>query len=77
MDFEANAPQQEGIIHKVYERKGKEYPHESPELHAQVNNNNLGHRYLPILRKILRIIQQEILKGTYLPVTLKETQIET
>ena len=38
MDFEENVPQQPGIIHEVYEKPGKEYLLESPELHTQVNS---------------------------------------
>ena len=33
-DFDEKNPQHEGIIHEVYERPGKEYLQESPELHT-------------------------------------------
>ena len=45
-DFEENAPQQDGIIYEVYERPGKEYLQESPELHTQVDGKNLVQRYV-------------------------------
>ena len=37
-DFEGNTPQQEGIIHEIYEWPGKEYLQESLELHTQDNS---------------------------------------
>ena len=38
MDFEENAPQNEGIIHEVYE---------SPEFTTQIDSKNLVQRYFP------------------------------
>ena len=58
-DFEENIPQQVGIIHQLYERPEKEYLQELPELHTQVDSQNLVQRYLheqADLVKILKII---------------------
>ena len=44
-DFEECAPQQEGVIHEVFERPGKEYLQESPTLHTWVNGKILRQRY--------------------------------
>ena len=46
-------------------------------MQAEVNIKNLVQRYLPKqvdLDKVMKIIQREILKDTYLPVTVKEIQ---
>ena len=56
---------------------GKEYPQESPELHTQVNSENVVQRYLPKqadLDKILKLIQKKALKGTQFPVPVMEIQ---
>ena len=76
--FHENTPHQEGITNKVYERPGKEYLQESLELHMQVNSKNLVQSYLPKqadLDKILKIMQKKVLKGTHLPLTVKEIQV--
>ena len=46
-NFEENAPQEEEIIHEVYESPGKKYMQESPEFHTHVDSKNLVERYLP------------------------------
>ena len=77
MGFEENALKKERIFPQVYERPGKGYLQESPELHTQVNSKNLAQWYLPKqadLDKILKIIQWKVLKGTHLPFTVKEIQ---
>ena len=75
--FEQNSSQQDGIIWEVYERPGKEYLQDSPELQSQVNSKKLIQRYLPKpadLDKMLKIIHRIILKGNHLPVTVKKIQ---
>ena len=77
MEFDEYAPQQQGIIHEVYERPSKKYLQKSPDLQGQVDSKNLVQRYLPkqVDRdKILKIIQRKVLKGTHLPITVKEIQ---
>ena len=58
-------------------RPGKDYLQDSPELHTQVDSKNLVQRHLPEqadVDKILKIIQRKVLRGTQLPVTVKEVQ---
>ena len=48
---------------------------ELPELYTQGNCKNLVQRYLPKhadMDKMLKIIQRKVLKGTHLPITMKE-----
>ena len=50
---------------------------EPPELADLINTNNKVQKYLPKqtdIDKILKIIQGKVLKGTHLPVTIKEIQ---
>ena len=50
---------------------------EPPELADLTNTNNAVQKYLPKqmdIDKILKIIQRKVLKGTHLPVTIKEVQ---
>ena len=46
-------------------------------MHTQVTRKTLVQRYLPKqtdLQKILKIIQSKVLKGTHLPIAVKEIQ---
>ena len=77
-DFEENSPYQEGIISETYQRLDKSQLLEPPELADLINTNNLVQKYLPKqtdIDKILKIIQRKVLKGTHLPVTIKEVQV--
>ena len=77
-DFEENSPYQEGIISEIYQRPDKSQLIEPPELPDLVNTNNIVQKYLPKqtdIDKILKIIQRKALKGTHLPVTIKEIQV--
>ena len=74
-DFEENSPYQEGITSEAYQRPEKLQLIEPQELADLINNNNFIHKYLPKqtdMDKILKIIQRKVLKGTHLPVTIKE-----
>ena len=76
-DFEDNSPYQEGIISEIYQRPDRSQLLEQPELADLVNTNNIVQKYLPKqtdIDKILKIIQRKVLKGTHLPVTIKEIQ---
>ena len=76
-DFEENSPYQEGIISEIYQRPEKSQLVESPELADLVNTDKIVQRYLPRqtdIDKILKVIQRKVLKGTRLPVTIKEIQ---
>ena len=77
MEFEENSPYQEGIVSKAYQRPDKSYFQELKELESLVNTSRLVQKFLPKqadIDKILKIIQCKVLKGTDLPVTLKDIQ---
>ena len=70
-------PFQENIISEVYERPDKSYFQELVELKDLVDTNNIIQRFLPKqthIDKILEIIRKKVLKGTHLPLTIKEIQ---
>ena len=75
MDFEQNSPYQEDVISKTYWRPNREYFQEPPELDSLINTDRLVQKFLPKqadIDKIWKIIQRKVLKGTHLPVTVKE-----
>ena len=77
LDFEENSPHQEGIITEMYESPDRSYLEQPQELTDLVDSTKLIHKYLPKqldIDKILQIIQRKVLKGTYLPLTIKEIQ---
>ena len=77
MDFEENSPYQECVISEMYQRPDKSYYKEPPELQGLVSSGKLVHKFLPKQAdtdKILKIIQRKGLKGTHLPVAVKEIQ---
>ena len=76
-DFEENSPSQEGIISEAYQRSDKSQLLKPPELADLINTNNLVQIYLQKqtdIDKSFKIIQRKVLKGTHLPVTIKEIQ---
>ena len=76
-DFEENSPYQEGIISEIYQRPDKSQLVEPPELADLIDTNKIVQKYLPKqtdIKKILKVIQRKVLKGTHLPVTIKEIQ---
>ena len=75
IDFEENSPHQEGIISETYERPDKSYIGEPHELADLVDTSKLVKKFLPKqadIDKILDIIRRKVLKGTHLPITIKE-----
>ena len=77
VDFEENAPYQEGVISEMYQRPDKSYFQEPPELQGLVSTGKLLQRFLPKqadIDKTLKMIQRKVLKGTHLTITLKEIQ---
>ena len=75
--IEKNLPFQENIISEVYERPDKSYFQESVELKDLVDTNNIIQQFLPkqtYIDKVLEIIRKKVLKGTHLPLTIKEIQ---
>ena len=78
IDFEENSPFQEGVISEAYQRPDKLFFQEPQELQSLVNTNNLTQKFLPKQAdrdKILKAIQRKVLKGTLLPVGIKEIQV--
>ena len=76
-DFEENSPYQEGIISEIYQRPDKSQLVDPPELIDLVNTERIVQKYLPKqtdIDKILKVIQRKVLKGTHLPLTIKEIQ---
>ena len=76
-DFEENSPFQEGIMSETFKRLDKSYFQDPKELGDLINKENLVHGYFPKqmdIDKILEVIQRKVLKGTHLPVEIKEIQ---
>ena len=79
LDFEENLPFQEGVISETIQRLDKSFFQNPKELEDLIDTGNLIHRFLPTqidIDKILHIIQRKGLKGTHLPVEVKEIQVE-
>ena len=77
VDIEENSPFQEGIISEIYERPGMSYIQEPQELKDLIDTTKLIQKFLPKqmdIDKILDIIKRKVLKGTHLPLTIKEIQ---
>ena len=77
IDFEENSPHQEGIITETYVAPDQSYLEQTQELIKVVNTSKKVQKYLPQqadIDKILDIIKRKMLKGTHLPLTIKEIQ---
>ena len=77
VDIEENSPFQEGIISETYERPDTSYVQEPYELKDLIDTSKLVQKFLPKqmdIDKILDIIKRKVLKGTHLPITIKEIQ---
>ena len=77
IDFEENLPYQEGIICAMYGSSDKSYFKEPSELKDLINTNKLVQKFIPKQRdinKIQDVIKRKVLKGTHLPITIKEIQ---
>ena len=77
VDIEENSPFQEGIISEIYERPDTTYIQEPQELKDLIDTTKLIQKFLPNqtdIDKILDIIKRKVLKGTHLPLTIKEIQ---
>ena len=62
---------------EMYQRLDKTFFQEPKELGDLINKGNFIHKYLPKqtdIDKILEIIQRKVLKGTHLPIEIKEIQ---
>ena len=77
LDIDKNLPFQEGIISETYERPDISYVQELYELKDLIDSTKLVQKFLPKqtdIDKILDIIKRKVLKGTHLPLTIKEIQ---
>ena len=78
LDFEENSPFQEGIMLETFQRLDKSFFQNPKELGELINKENLVHKFLPKqtdIDKILEVIHRKVLKGTHLPVEVKEIQV--
>ena len=77
VDIEENSSFQEGIISETYGRPDKYYVQGPYELKDLIDTTKLVQKFLPKqmdIDKILDIIKRKVLKGTHLPLTIKEIQ---
>ena len=77
IEFEENSPHQEGIISETYERPDKLYIQEPTELKDLIDTTKSIQKFFSKqvdIDKILDIIKRKVLKGTHLPLTIKELQ---
>ena len=77
VEIEENSPFQEGIISEMYERPHTSYVQEPQELKDLIDTTKLIQKFLPKqtdIDKILDIIKRNVLKGTHLPLMIKEIQ---
>ena len=77
-DFEENSPFQKGVMSETFQRTDKSFFQNPKDLGDLINKENLVHRFLPKqtdIDKILEVIQRKVLKGTHLPVEVKEIQV--
>ena len=75
-EIEENLPFQENIMSEVYERPDKSYFQEPIELKDSIDTSNIIRFLLKQtdIYKILEIIRKKVLKGTHLPLMIKEIQ---
>ena len=76
-DIEENSLFHKGIISETYERPDTSYVQEPCELTDLIDTTKLIQKFLPNqmdIDKILDIIKRKVLKGTHLPLTVKEIQ---
>ena len=77
LDIKENSPFQEGIISETIQRPDKSFFQNPKRLEDLIDMGDLIHNFLPKqtdIDKILHIIQRKVLKGTHLPVEIKEIQ---
>ena len=76
-DFKENSQFQKGIMSETFQRLDKSFFQGPKELGDLINKGKFVHKYLPKqtdIDKILEVIQRKVLKGTHLPVEVKEIQ---
>ena len=78
LDIEENSPFQEGIISEIIQRPDKIFFQKPKSPYDIIDTGNLIHKFLPKqmgIDRILQIIQRKVLKGTHLPIEIKEIQM--
>ena len=77
VEIEENSPFQEGIISEIYESPNTSYVQEPQELKDLIDTTKVIQKFLPKqtdIDKILEVIKRKVLKGTHLPLMIKEIQ---
>ena len=76
IDYKENSPFQDRVISEMYQRPDRSFFQEPQELEGLVNTGNLVQKLSlkQDIIKILKIIHRKALKGTHLPVAIKEIQ---
>ena len=77
LDIEENSPFQAGIISETIQRLNKMFFQKPKSLKDIIDTGKLIHKILPKqmdINKIVQIIQRKVLKGTHLPIEIKEIQ---
>ena len=78
MIFEENSPFQEGVMSETFQRLDKWFFQNTKELGDLINKENLVHKFLCKQTEIDKNLggnSKEVLKGTHLPVEVKEIQV--
>ena len=76
-DFKENSPFQEGVISQTFQRLDKSFFQNPKELGDLVDKGNFIPKYLPKqmdIDKVLEVIQRKVLRGTHMPMEIKEIQ---
>ena len=63
---------------EMFQRPDRSFFQNPKELEELINNENFVHKYLPKqmdIDKILEVIQRKVLRGTHLPMEVKEIQV--
>ena len=77
LDIEENSPCQESIMSETIQRPDRTFFQKPRRLDDIIDTGNLIHKFLPKqmdIDRILQIIQRKVLKGTHLPLEIKEIQ---
>ena len=62
------------MIHEICHRPNKSYFQDPPEFHSQVDTDKLVKKFSKQADKSIKTVERKVLKGTHLPLTVKETQ---
>ena len=77
LDINLDSLFQEGVISETFQCLDKSFFQDPKELNNLINMGNLIQKFLPkqaYIDKIHKVIQRKLLKGTHLPVEIKEVQ---